>query len=445
MTSQISIARDRPIFADRTDLEQYTRTSDAAAFGRLVRGHIDLVYSVCRHELRDEASLADDATQAVFILLAQRPGRVGGPHALVGWLYTTARNCSRNARRASLRRRRHELEAAKQRTHIMQAETSASAERAELEASVHQALSRLNAPQRELLLMRFFQRLSLVEVGRAVGVSEDAARQRVNRAIGALRSIMERGRGRAMGTTPAILLATPAWLESHAVIPTPTEVMQAALNIGAAAIPRSSSAGAIAQASARTFTWTATRWAAVVCIFATGLVAAIATSQPTTAPGAASGAAPTSQPAAPLSVTVRALIDGRDHLILKGATACWRHLEFAAPGLHGGRNEPTTINGIAWRPVWDDSDMDKEVRVQKSMSDKFEQINPPLPAAPMLATLQKIHCRGAATILQQPSADNDFTTIVEFDDNSAAGVSWYEVKVTFSPFSSASPTTAPAP
>src|SRR4029077_3466773 len=113
------------------------------------------------------------------ILLAQKARRLSSSTSLVGWLYMTARHCSRNARRASLRRARHETEAAKQRPEIMDmpsSEPSSSAQQVEVEQAVHDAMSRLDAMQRDLLLMRFFQRMTLCQVGQAIGVSEDAAR-----------------------------------------------------------------------------------------------------------------------------------------------------------------------------------------------------------------------------------------------------------------------------
>ena len=48
-------------------------------------------------------------------------------------------------------------------------------------------------------------------------------------------------------------------------------------------------------------------------------------------------------------------------------------------------------------------------------------------------TLQKVIGRGTITVIQQPAADNDFTAIVDFDDNIAGGAAWYEAKLTFTP------------
>jgi hypothetical protein len=99
----------------------------------------------------------------------------------------------------------------------------------------------------------------------------------------------------------------------------------------------------------------------------------------------------------------------------------------------GGRNEPTIINGVKWVPTWEDSDVSPEVRLAKSKSDTFNQVEPVVAAAAMVVTLEKIRCRENASVVQQPSAENDFTTIVEFDDSRTGGADWYELKLTFTP------------
>jgi hypothetical protein len=238
--------------------------------------------------------------------------------------------------------------------------------------------------------------------------------------VRSIRQIMEGSGGMTSGA------ALPLGLESHAVIEAPRAVAQAAMKISAA--PVAAPGGVIAKVF---LTWSPAKWAAALCLVTAGLITAVATSQPATAPTTAPSA--TSQPAGPVSVTVRALIDGHDHLLLKGSTARWRHFEFAAPGMINERNEATTINGVAWHPTWEDSDMDKEVRVAKSMSDTYDGITPPIPAVAATVTLQKIRGRGTITVVQQPAADNDFTAIVDFDDNIAGGAAWYEVKVTVTP------------
>jgi RNA polymerase sigma-70 factor (ECF subfamily) len=59
------------------------------AFGELVRRHAGFVLATCRRRLRDGHD-AEDAAQAVFLVLARRPPARSGPSVQAGWLYKTA-------------------------------------------------------------------------------------------------------------------------------------------------------------------------------------------------------------------------------------------------------------------------------------------------------------------------------------------------------------------
>ena len=62
-------------------------------------------YSLC-------AADAEDASQAVFLLLAEKAGRVRWQGSVAGGLYTVARRVARNARLSAERRARRESRAA---------------------------------------------------------------------------------------------------------------------------------------------------------------------------------------------------------------------------------------------------------------------------------------------------------------------------------------------
>ena len=128
-------------------------------------------------------------------------------------------------------------------------------------------------------------------------------------------------------------------------------------------------------------------------------------------------------------INVSALIDGRSRLILRGNTAQWNHFDFAAPGLWSGRNEPTIINGKEWFPKW--PGQSGEVRCGGCFSDVFTGVNPALPSAPVVIGVVGIVARVAVAIIQQPAPNNDYTAIIEFNDNGPFGGDRYRVDVTF--------------
>src|SRR5689334_16094308 len=94
-------------------LRRFAADADQSAFSELVSRHIDFVYGRARRMLGDAGVRdAEDVTQAVFILLAQKAPRIPQRRALAGWLYNATRYCCANVRRMERRRKRHEREAA---------------------------------------------------------------------------------------------------------------------------------------------------------------------------------------------------------------------------------------------------------------------------------------------------------------------------------------------
>lgn len=164
-------------------LKQYAQGGSEAAFTELIRRHTDLVYSVCLREIGD-TMLAEEATQAVFLVLAQKAGTLRQEAALASWLFATARLTSRSILRRESRRRRREEQAAQDMAQAMPPEPN---RWEEAEPLLNDALSTLSAAQRSLIIRRFWEDRPLADIGHSLGISEDAARMRLNRALDRLR------------------------------------------------------------------------------------------------------------------------------------------------------------------------------------------------------------------------------------------------------------------
>jgi RNA polymerase sigma factor (sigma-70 family) len=94
--------------SDRDLVARFAGQRDQAAFAELVRRHGPLVLGVCRR-VTGHAEDAEDAFQAVFLVLAQNAGRITRPDLLGNWLYGVSVRVASRARRSAVRRRAREV------------------------------------------------------------------------------------------------------------------------------------------------------------------------------------------------------------------------------------------------------------------------------------------------------------------------------------------------
>jgi RNA polymerase sigma factor (sigma-70 family) len=171
------------------------------AFSSLVARHIGWIHATARRRVNDE-HLAHDVSQAVFLLLAERANQIREPDRLCAWLLQTTNFAANHAMREENRRRRRERIVAGGRSEI---DASNADENLQQLAEVEKAVDKLDPADRTLIAVRFYQGRSLAELGNQLGISADAARKRVDRAIHRLRNQL--GHEEQFATALAPLLA----------------------------------------------------------------------------------------------------------------------------------------------------------------------------------------------------------------------------------------------
>jgi RNA polymerase sigma factor (sigma-70 family) len=183
-------------------LAQYAIRRDEGSFAELARRHIDHVYSTALRLVGGDAHLAEDVTQAVFIDLARKASSLRECRALSGWLHTSTRYAAAKMVRTEQRRREREQTIVAM-THDP---SSSEPEWEQVRSVLDDSISELSAPDRDAVLLRFFEKKAFAEIGSLLGLSENAARMRVHRAVDKLRErLSARGITSTSGALGAVL------------------------------------------------------------------------------------------------------------------------------------------------------------------------------------------------------------------------------------------------
>lgn len=159
------------------------RRNPADDLSNIIKQNARFVYSVCYRELRDR-TLAEDAAQEVFVVLARKISHLHAGPSLSAWLFLTARNVSRTIARNEQHRRSYEVSSD---DNLITNDKTWQP----IDTCLNEAISRLNAKDREVILMRFFEQYSHKEIGDLLRISESAAERRTARALERLRKIIE--------------------------------------------------------------------------------------------------------------------------------------------------------------------------------------------------------------------------------------------------------------
>jgi uncharacterized protein (TIGR03435 family) len=238
---------------DMALVREFATQHSEAAFETLVARHVNLVYSAALRQTGN-AHLAEEVTQAVFLILARKAGRLRAETMLTGWLFQTTRYAAAAERRARARRQWYEKEALLESS--ITSDTPEEPVWPHIAPLLDEALAGLGETDRRAVLLRYFEGRSLAEVGATLALNEDAARKRVSRGLEKLRKyFVKRG---VKITTLAIAGAVSANSVQAAPIGLAGSISAAALAQGAAA---GGSTSTLVKGALKVMAWTKAKMA----------------------------------------------------------------------------------------------------------------------------------------------------------------------------------------
>ena len=178
-------------------LRAFWTRRDQEAMAVLVRRHAPMVMGVCRTFLRHEAD-AEDAAQAVFLVLAQKSESLTTHPNLAGWLHRVAWHISTRLRRDRQLHRQHEQEQAR-----MKSETTIPDDPPADAAQIHTALAGLSEKYRLALVLHHLEGYSQEQIAKQLAVPLGTIAARLSRGRELLRrQLVGSGATLAVGILP---------------------------------------------------------------------------------------------------------------------------------------------------------------------------------------------------------------------------------------------------
>lgn len=221
-------------------LSRFVDRGDESAFEAILARHGPMVLGVCRRSLG--AADAEDAFQAVFLILVKKARTLRHRDALGPWLYGVARRvASRASKQAARRRRRESPSIAAEHAEAPAVDSSLEVERIETRAAIDDALASLPARFRAPMVLCYLE-----------GLTHDEAASRLNIPVGTVRSRMAWARGRLKIKLARRGLVAPASLvmaETIAEAAVSPALVQATLKAALSIVAGQGAAAGVASAA----------------------------------------------------------------------------------------------------------------------------------------------------------------------------------------------------
>src|SRR5437868_7393770 len=194
---------------DELLLARFFQAREEAAFAVLMERYAPLVYGVCRRVLHD-ASDADDAFQATFLVLVRKGGTLRDPGRLANWLYGVAYRTARKLRAKAFLRTKSERQAGEMPTKSGLADMTYE----ELQAILDEEISQLPEKYSLPLVLCYLEGKTNAQAAAQLGWPEGSISRRLSRARELLRSRLAK---RGMAMSVALIAAVFAKPSSSAV------------------------------------------------------------------------------------------------------------------------------------------------------------------------------------------------------------------------------------
>jgi RNA polymerase sigma-70 factor (ECF subfamily) len=165
----------------------HAQAGDRAAFGELYEIFLPRIYSYTAHHLYGRVEAAEDVTADVFMKALRGLGKYKLRQVpFSAWLYRIAHNCVMDYFRAAHNLPLVALDGV-ERTLSIEDRTDTRLDRYTLTS----ALAQITAEQRQVVVMRVVQGLTIAETAKATGKTDDAVKQMQSRGLKALRRVLD--------------------------------------------------------------------------------------------------------------------------------------------------------------------------------------------------------------------------------------------------------------
>jgi RNA polymerase sigma factor (sigma-70 family) len=178
---------------ERDLLREFLERGSEEAFSELLRKFLPLVFSVAVRQTHGDVALAEEVAQETFCIFARKAGKLSPEVLLPSWLCRTAFHVAQKTMRGESRRRIREQEAYRMQVPSngsLSGGSESDSRWEEISPELDAAIDLLPETDRSAVILRYFQRKRMRELAESFGISEEAARMRVSRAVDRLRTLL---------------------------------------------------------------------------------------------------------------------------------------------------------------------------------------------------------------------------------------------------------------